>query len=250
MEHWVEFPPEPSELTLAWRAPEQFGDRTRWAVGILSNRGSTPSFRYLEGEEFRSANQGRDIFQLKGMGYRGYPAFESRRSPNGTFTDNVMEAFLRRLPPGRRSDFPQYLELYRYRGRALSPMSLLALTAARLPSDGFSLIDRLDSESAACDTIVEIMGFRHHSADTDSLEIGCPLTLQAEPGNPIDADAVRVESNGAMIGYVDRFQARSVGRWLETRSVSCWLLRKNGKPHVPVAFAFLRMRLREGALAA
>ena len=98
MEHWVEIPPEPSELTLAWRAPEQFEDRTRWAVGILSNRGAAPSFRYLEGDAFRSANQGRDISQLKSMGYRGYPAFKSLRSSNGTFTENVMEAFLRRLP--------------------------------------------------------------------------------------------------------------------------------------------------------
>jgi hypothetical protein len=45
---------------------------------------------------------------------------------------------------------------------------------------------------------------------------------------------------------VNRFQAPTVGRWLDTREVSASLLRLNGTPDKPRAFVFLRVRPREG----
>lgn len=250
MEHWIEVPPEPSELTLAWRAPESQADRRRWAVGLLSNHNSRPSFRYLEGDEFRVANFGHSPDELTTHGFRGYPTFELRKSDGGKFYDGVMEAFLRRLPPPTRSDFPRFLEFHRYRGRPLSPMSLLALTSARLPNDGFSLIDRLDPLSQASDLVLEIMGFRHRVHQPGLLKEGMELMLTAEPTNAFDPDAVRLDAADIPIGYVDRLQAASIATWLRTRSVSCWLCRQNGRPDAPRAFAFLSMRLGQNALAA
>lgn len=78
MEHRVDVPPASSESTLAWRAHESAKDRKRWAVGVLSIRGSQPTFRYLEGAEFEAANDGRDLASLLALGYRGYPTFEAR----------------------------------------------------------------------------------------------------------------------------------------------------------------------------
>lgn len=250
MEHWIEIPPNPSELTLAWRAPESEEDRKRWAVGVLSNRGNRPTFRYLEGEEFSRVNLGRTRSELTALGYHGYPTFEPSKSEDGLFVDGVMEAFLRRLPPPHRSDFSKYLEFYRYRGDALAPMSLLALTSARLPGDGFSLIDRLDPSTEACDLVLEVTGFRHRRPHPSLLHEGMPLSLVAEPENPHDADAVRVDASGTTIGYVNRLQARTVSAWLQTRVMSCWLVRRNGRPDSPVAFAFLRMRRSDNILAA
>jgi len=85
MNQWVEVPPAPLELTLSWKAPEQIESRTRWAVGILTVSGPTPCFRYLEGDEFRDANLGRSFSQLMAVGYRGYPAFDPRRSKGTLF---------------------------------------------------------------------------------------------------------------------------------------------------------------------
>lgn len=250
MDVWVEAPPTPLELTLSWRAPEEVEDRTRWAIGLLSARTPTPTFRYFEGEEFRKLNLSRDHAQLEKLGYRGYPAFGSTRHRGPEFSEDVMAAFLRRLPPPTRSDFPSYLELFRYRGAPLPAMTLLALTAARLPSDGFALIDRLDPNAAACDIVVEIAGYRHQPSDKAAVIEGTKLELVPEPDNPADPNAVRLMTNGIKVGYVNRLQAETVLTWLATRSLACWLIRKNGRAHSPTAYALLRMRPREKSLAA
>ncbi|TWS99694.1 HIRAN domain-containing protein [Reyranella sp. CPCC 100927] len=245
MEHWVEYPPNPSELTLAWRAPDGVLDRMRWAVGVLSNVGPTATFRYLRNGEFKAENRGKNLAQLTASGFRGYPTFDAGRSKDGIFAEGVLEAFLRRMPPAARPDFPKYLELYRYRGIPLAPMSLLALTTAKLPSDGFSLVDRLDPQSVACDTVLEIAGFRYRETETAFLRDGVELQLIPEPTNPYDSSAVKMEASGVTIGYVNRLQTRSVAMWLKTRVVSCWLLRRSGRGHSPLAFAFMRMRSNE-----
>ena len=250
MEHWVERPSDPLDLTLSWRAPESVPDRLRWAVGVLSVRGPQPTFRYLQGEEFCQANLGRDEAQLEAYGYRGYPTFSWRPGEGQEFVSGVLDAFLRRLPPTVRPDFSKYLELFRYRGTPLSPMKLLALTAAKLPSDGFSLVDRLDPMSTACDLVLEIVGFRHRVQKPQRLRNGIELRLVAEPDHQIDPSAVKVQVEDRTIGYINRLQASSVSTWMRTRSVSCWLLRMNGRPDSPVAYAFLRMRDNKSALAA
>jgi hypothetical protein len=35
LDHCIDHPSDPSELFLAWRAPDAVDDRTRWAVGLL-----------------------------------------------------------------------------------------------------------------------------------------------------------------------------------------------------------------------
>lgn len=51
-----------------------------------------------------------------------------------------------------------------------------------------------------------LAGFRYHKAADvfDHLQPGEPLDLVREPGNPYDANAVRVEWNGHKLGYVPR----------------------------------------------
>jgi len=129
-------------------------------------------------------------------------------------------------------------------------MSLLALTSARLPSDGFALIDRLDPGSTACDTVLEVAGYRHQAPKARELPNGSELALVSEPDNQYDPDAVAIRAGATKIGYVDRLQARSIGTWLGTRAVSCLLSRKNGSSHSPAAYALIRMRLNEDLLAA
>jgi hypothetical protein len=251
LDHWIDHPSDPSELILAWRAPEVVDDRTRWAVGLLRRTDGGGIFRYFNDQEFTELNGGRPRSILRSQGYAGYPAFDIAKQPPGGFTENVLEAFARRLPPPSRPDFKLILEHYRVRNTAtLSTMSLLALTEAKLPSDGFSLIDRLSPTASCLEVVFEIAGHRHNAACRDRLVVGQPLTLKANPTNEHDMHAVRVEANGELIGYINRLQAEAVGQWLQCREVSAWLVRLNGKTDHPRAFAFVSVRPRARLIAA
>ncbi len=155
----------------------------------------------------------------------------------------MLAAFARRLPPPSRPDFKLILEHYRVcRDAALSTMSLLALTEAKLPRDGFSLIDRLVPAASRLEVVFEIAGRGRNAACRHRLVVGQPLDLIADPMNAHDAHAVRVDASGELIGHINRLQAEAVGQWLRYREVSAWLLRLNGKPDHPRAFAFVSVR--------
>jgi hypothetical protein len=251
VDHWIEHPSEPTELVLAWQAPDSIPERTRWAVGCLQKTLDGACFRYFDDAEFAALNGNRSREALKAYGYSGYPAFDIAKQPQNGFTDGVLDAFARRLPPPSRPDFRRFLEHFRFKGDAsLSIMELLALTEAKLPSDGFSLIDRLDPEADCVEVLFEIAGHRHNAEPRDRLVVGQPLTLIADPTNLHDPNAVRFEAGGALIGHVNRLQAEAVGSWLREREVSAWLTRLNGKPDAPRAFAFVQVRPRAKAIAA
>lgn len=252
MDHWIEEAGEPDRLILAWQAPDGLKDRVRWAVGELTCEANSGRFRYYAGDEFRRLNAGREPDALKDAGFLGYPAFDARHAgASGDFREGVIDAFMRRLPPPMRSDFPRYLEHFRLQSASgLLPLSLLAVTEARLPSDGFSLIDPLDDRTQAQDVVFEIAGHRHNTGSREALIPGQTLKLVPEPGNAHDTNAIRIEASGALIGRVNRLQAPTFGRWLKERSVSAWLLRLNGTSEKPRAFAFVRVRPLAGRRAA
>lgn len=251
MDHWIDHPSDPSELILAWRAPDAVDDRTRWAVGLLRKTDDGACFRYFDDEEFAELNGARPRSILRSYGYAGYPAFDIAKQPPGGFTENVLAAFARRLPPPSRPDFKLILEHYSVRIDAtLSTMSLLALTEAKLPSDGFSLIDQLDPAASCLEVVLEVAGHRHNAACRDRLVVGQPLDLVANPTNEHDVHAIRVEAAGEPIGHINRLQAEAVGQWLQYREVSAWLVRLNGKPDHPRAFAFVSVRPRSRSIAA
>ncbi len=250
MDHWIEHPPEPRELILAWQAPSASTDRIRWAVGRLWRDADGLVFDYFEGRQFADRNLGRSLEDLRAAGYGGYPAFDLKKRPAGGYREHVLGAFQRRLPPASRTDFADYLTHFRISpGARMSPLALLAATEARLPSDGFSLINPLDPEASCVELVFEIAGFRHQ-LELPQVEIGDGLTLQTQPDNPHDPMAVRVLVGGQLIGYVNRLQAQTVGAWLETRSVNGWIVRLNGRPESPRAFGFLEVRPASQAVAA
>lgn len=251
MEHWIEHPLEPQELILAWQAPAEISDRVRWAVGRLWIDASGPVFDYFDDEEFALNNLGRTRAQLQQAGYAGYPAFDFKKRPSGGYREHALEAFLRRLPPPTRSDFGQYLAYFKLRpDMGMSPMSLLAATEARLPSDGFSLIDPLKPEDRCVDLVFEIAGFRHEDRSLAKIAVGDVMTLRPDPDNYHDPAAVCVLVGETVIGYVNRLQAKTVSAWLQTRATQGWIARLNGRPTAPRAFGFLQVRSAREARAA
>jgi len=126
---------------------------------------------------------------------------------------------------------------------AVSDIALLALTEAKLPSDGFSVVDPLNPDAEACDLVVEIAGFRYYVKDQPlHASQGYPVRLLPEPDNQHDRNAVKVCLADRKIGNINRLQAPTFLRWLATRSVSAWIERLNGKSARPRAFIFIRVR--------
>jgi len=88
---------EPTQLLLAWQSSnEEY--RSRYIVAELNLIESEVNLRYLiNTKDFRKA-------QTKG--FEGYPAFQDFNKIH----HNVLDAFMRRLPPRIRGDFSQYME--------------------------------------------------------------------------------------------------------------------------------------------
>jgi hypothetical protein len=245
---WFENPAEPTRLVLAWQAPDGVEDRRRWQVGELERHDAGVQFRYFKGSEFEAANAGRSVDDMRHQGFVSFPAFEY--VPGKTFNERVMETFARRLPPSSRSDFAQYLEYFSVRSSEVpSGFTLFAITEARLPGDGFSLVDPLDPDLASGEVPFEIAGFRYE-AKLIVPEVGQPLHLVPEPTNVHDDHAVQVFLGDQRIGYVNRIQAPVVTQWLTTRDLECVVLRFNGRPGAPRVYALLRLRSRLNTLAA
>jgi HIRAN domain len=232
VDRWITHISEPSRLLLAWQGPDPHGDRTRFAVGELLLSGSDVTLRYLSGPEVEKA---------KKLGFQGYPAFKLDQQEH---RQGVLAAFLRRLPPRARPDFDAYKAQFRLKSDlGLSDFALLAYTGARLPSDGFSVVDTLEDVRAPSELVLEIVGHRHWVAKLKSpLRVGEALDLLPEPENPVDKNAVVVKARGDLVGYVNRLQTATFHKLLREGSVEATLDRLNGSSDRPHAFMFVRVR--------
>ena len=248
MAHWIEAVPEPKKLFLAWQAPDHLGLRYRWAVGELVCDAGGCVLRYFRaGDEFGQLNDGRTYDQLLTLGYQGYPAFSHRREVHA---EGVLSAFLRRLPPRSRSDFEAYKRQFRLAAKAQpSDFALLGLTEAKLPNDGFSLVDPLDGSIGRRDLFLEVAGHRYYSSQV-RLSVDDMVELGAEPTNEHDPHAVVMRVAGRTIGYVNRLQALAFHRWLLERDVSASVERLNGQSGHPRVFVFVEVRPRPRLRAA
>lgn len=245
MEHWIHKAAEPARLILAWQAPDQFGpkNRTRWAVGLVERDEIGTSFRYLTPEEFGTLNPGRTAAQLSSFGYRGYPAFRQSEGSK-PFRSGVLAAFMRRLPPRSRPDFHSYLRSFRMASAAdVSDFALLGITEAKLPSDGFSLVDPLDPTLVQCDLMLEVAGYRHYAQSLrETPTAGGEVVIGEDPDKTYEPHAVAVYANGEKIGNINRLQAPTFIAWLATRQIGAVVERINGSLQKPRAHVFVQVR--------
>ena len=242
MGNWIERLSEPSRLILAWQAPDHFEDRFRWAVAIIERESEHFVLRYLDPEsEFLALNQGRSFDSLLSLSYNGYPGLSVRR---GTHKDGILDILMRRLPPRTRPDFEDFKTQFRI-SREVRPsdLALLGYTEAKLPSDGFSLVNELDPNTPECDLMLEVAGYRYYVGGLPlSLRVGESIELITEPDNPYDPLAVQVCLRGQKIGNINRLQAATFQRWLKERQITGTMERLNGAATKPRAFIFLRIR--------
>jgi hypothetical protein len=239
MEHWITRICEPNRLLLAWQGPDPEGERTRFAVAEITREHIACALRYLTGPE---------VDRAKALGYAGYPAF---RLDQQVHQNGVLAAFLRRLPPRSRPDFEAYKAQFRLgEGLDVSDFALLAYTGARLPSDGFSIVNTLEGLCPPCEFVTEIVGHRHYAPKLSfTPKIGEVLELVPEPTNPFDKNAIVVRLRGETFGYVNRLQTSAFHDWLRDGRVEAVLEWMNGPVDRPRAFMFVWVRDRGRAAA-
>lgn len=89
---------EPTKLLLAWQSLDE-SHRARYIVAELNRNGDKIDLTYL--------THTKDFQEATSKGFEGYPAFQDTNKMHS----NVLDAFMRRLPPRARGDFIQYLEV-------------------------------------------------------------------------------------------------------------------------------------------
>ena len=221
---------EPSRLLMTWQpSDERAPVRTRRVVGEVRADQASGSvvFRYLKGTE--------DFAAAEAAGFKGFPAF---RLDDAETRNGVLESLMRRLPPRNREDFDDYLGLHGLTAPfELSDLALLGYTGARLPSDGFALVPEFPPDAGPYDYVMEVAGTRHVlQGELSDLHVGDPVSIQPEPDNEVESDALAVLHNGHRIGYVNRALKDMFHRWLQSGRMTATIERQNGKPHRPLVF--------------
>jgi hypothetical protein len=225
--------PEPKRLLLAWQSPKPGSSRRRWDVGELvrntTDNGAPVALRYFDGERLAGAFS---------EGFDGYPAFGLRDRP----IDDVLETLMRRLPPRRRSDFPRYLNSIGISEDAqFTDFALLGASEAKLPSDGFSVVNPFDDREERVEFISEVAGYRH-LPERVAPNPGDQLDFAFDRNNPHDANAIQVLVGSEPVGWVNRLQTPAFREWITDRNIEALIWRVNGSSECPRLY----MRVRAG----
>ncbi len=229
---FIEHIHEPYRLLLIWQGQESSVRNRRAVAELVRQPDGNVRLRYLtETADFESA---------QAEGFVNFPAF---RKLDQEYHLGVLETFMRRLPPRTRGDYAQYLEQFRLRADTkISDFALLAYTGAKLPGDGFSIIDPLEGDIDVCDVLIEVAGFRHVSKlPVQAVSPGAPVRFEPEHENAHDCNAVAIHLDAQKIGYVPRQQAMAVCKALKQGNLRASIERVNGRPERPLVYLFARL---------
>jgi hypothetical protein len=221
---------EPTRLLLAWQSLDE-SHRTRYIVGELNNTEEGITLTYLVNT--------RDFSLAEQRGFEPYTAFEDIHKTH----HNVLDSFMRRLPPRSRGDFPQYLEGIRLeRDAVVSDFALLGYSGARLLSDGFSIIHPFSHIQEEFELLLEIAGFRHLE-DNVKLDIGTHAAFIVEEKHEITQEtAIRITAGNKNLGYVNRGLIPTVIEWInDKRIAAAWIEKLNGTPNRPAAYLYVQI---------
>lgn len=222
-----------STLLLVWQS--NVNRHQRYRVGKVVR---------LENEQFAfSYDVGTDDYKTAcAEGFTGYPAFKLDEQ---VFTNNVIDTFMKRLPPRKRKDFKKYL-----RNQCLpekfevNDFVLIAHTGVRLPSDGFDLIPDLSEAPIPFDYLTEVAGTRYDLSysEFDALTLGAHVYFEPEPDNEYDENAIAVYCGKVRVGYVNRLLCSTLSQLLATREVTAVIAKKSGTKERPLLYLMLMVR--------
>jgi len=229
--HFIEHIIEPTELFLAWQSLDE-NNRTRYIVAKLAGIGEEINLTYLRDTK--------DFQEAQNLGFEGYPAFHNINEIH----HNVLDAFMRRLPPRKRGDFPQYLEGLRLKPDVeISNFALLGYSGARLPSDGFSIIHPFNNVKGPCELLLEAAAYRHTLEEHNfEVQIGNQAIFCKEFYEPRKEEAIYIQVNERRIGWVTRGLRDTFNNWINTNRITeAWVEKKNGQPGKPMLFLYVKV---------
>lgn len=239
----IEHVVEPQRLFLLWQPRRPSSDGMRRIVGELWRRGDDADLVYLvDSAEYAQAME---------LGFDGdYPGFPVSRS---TAHERVLGAFMLRLPPRSRRDFPDFLASLRLpadcvRPDVMSDFALLGYFGAKLPGDDFTVIHPFDDAVPPFEIMLLVAGYRYHMDTLPwvTLQLGMEVAFVAEPSNPLDPWAIQAlvpVLSDCVVGHVPRGLLPSFHRWLAAGlSVTATIERLNGTAENPLVYLFVRVR--------
>lgn len=204
--------------------------RTRYVIAELNRIGEKITLKYLSGSD--------DFNKALERGFDSYPAF---RNVDEVHESGVLDALMRRLPPKTRADYAQYLEGFRIRpGTELSNFALLGYTGAKLPSDGFAIINPFSNVDAPFEFLLEAAGYRYmQNVKVDS---GDRTTFKSEFDSTLQEDVIKIFVGSQHIGYVTRALIPSFRDWMNSgRIIDSWIEKKNGNPEQPIVYLYMQI---------
>ncbi len=186
------------KIYLSWR---QSQGKRRFIVGELYKENDNYFFKYCS-EKLEIA---------KAEGFDNYPAFPDT---SRIYENDVLNTFSRRLINPARSDYEKFLKYWCAENFKNNNFVILGLTGARLQTDNFEFIAPHYEVPAAFRT--ELAGLHHTDENllleiknTNPTEYG-KITLESEPENKYDSNAVKVLYNGKSLGYIKVIHSESV----------------------------------------
>jgi hypothetical protein len=215
---------DPNRLHFVWQSssPEI---RTRFIVGDIVRCGVGAVLSY---HQFSP-----DFLYAVQAGFQGHPAFDYRIPVHHY---NVLEIFMKRLPPRNRSDFPYFLQKHGLQSnRFISDFALLGYTGCKLPGDGFSVEIDFEFENPPYEFLMEIAGFQYHygmQLERDHL-MAMPMTFEREPTNTHDGNAIKIMAGQILIGYVPRPFCNFISNWIDRGTIIALVDRIDGQISKP-----------------
>lgn len=222
---------EPTRLLLTWQ-PTTGG--TRYVVGQIDRQqGDTYVFTY----HFQSE----DYAKAQGKGFAGHPAFSLKSEEH---TNNVLDPFVRRLPPRKRKDFAEYLAQhllpYPFEG---SDFALLGYTGAKSPGDGFCLVPDPEILNSEGELLFEVAGTRYQEGlDLSKVMVGDLVKLVPEEDNPVDPHAIAVVHESGKLGYINKVLCKKLKQKIAKHKISAFVAKKNGTAERPLVYLLVECR--------
>lgn len=230
--HFIEHIVEPTKLLLLWQPPIVEKSKRYVVAELIRSDNNNVSLKYLLGTP--------DLEEAKQYGFDGYPAFPDLEKEH----HNVIDAFMRRLPPRERSDINEYLEGLRLRPDVkISDFALLGYSGARLLSDNFSIIHPFYNADGPCELLLEAAGYRHLKKDiTTTISVNSPAHFKKEFYEEDKEDAIGIYINDQKVGNVTRGLIPTFSGWIDSNRISEAFVEKiNGSSIRPILYLYVKL---------
>lgn len=189
-------------MWLIWKQPET---RRRYKIGCLIYEDGIYTFKYVDPE----------LNDAVDAGFINFPGFENIRK---TYKSSELFANIEtRLPNVARADYLEILNLYNLEKNS-TKLEILKATKGRLITDNYEFVPAFDVNKIEFD----IAGTRH-CPDVmkckDLISINDKLSLELEPENEYDENAIKVvfnkENRKYHLGYVPRYYSKELSEMLK-----------------------------------